>query len=120
MCQKPIEQTLYSEEQAKNDYNARLGYGTDQGRWLVEQVAADGANTAGRRPSRNSSRVFHDVNDAESMAPPPVASSASGKSVDDEGIKEFNLELFVRRYAMQITAVVAGSLVLVGILYALS
>ena len=28
--------TLYSEERAKGDYNARLGYGTDQGRWLEE------------------------------------------------------------------------------------
>jgi hypothetical protein len=29
---------LYTEETARGDYNARLGYGTDQGRWLVEQV----------------------------------------------------------------------------------
>ena len=29
---------LYTEERARGDYNARLGYGTDQGRWLVEQV----------------------------------------------------------------------------------
>ena len=29
---------LYTEERARGDYNARLGYGTDQGRWLLEQV----------------------------------------------------------------------------------
>eukprot|EP00966_Prymnesium_polylepis_P094934 2198349-Prymnesium_polylepis.1 len=33
------------------DYNARLGYGTDQGRWLMEQVSAkqDGEGGAKRR-----------------------------------------------------------------------
>ena len=40
MCKVKKEEPpcLYTEETARGDYNARLGYGTDQGRWLVEQV----------------------------------------------------------------------------------
>ena len=56
------------------DYNARLGYGTDQGRWLVDQVGGKEADVV-RRVSRVPSRVFHDSND---MAPaPPMHRPAS-------------------------------------------
>ena len=63
MCKE----AMYSEAKAKEDYNARLGYGTDQGRWLVDQLGGKETEVV-RRPSRQPSRVFHDAND---MTPPP-------------------------------------------------
>ena len=50
------------------DYNARLGYGTDQGRWLVDQVGGKETEVV-RRPSRQPSRAFHDPNDMAPAAP---------------------------------------------------
>eukprot|EP00320_Phaeocystis_rex_P015076 CAMPEP_0119078566 /NCGR_PEP_ID=MMETSP1178-20130426/101625_1 /TAXON_ID=33656 /ORGANISM="unid sp, Strain CCMP2000" /LENGTH=192 /DNA_ID=CAMNT_0007061019 /DNA_START=60 /DNA_END=639 /DNA_ORIENTATION=+ len=75
MCKR----AMYSEAQAKEDYNARLGYGTDQGRWLVDQVGGKETEVV-RRPARQPSRVFHDANDM-APAPPmhqPVPTEPSG------------------------------------------
>ena len=108
MCQ--TESTLYSEEQAKSDYNARLGYGTDAGRWLMEQVGEkDGA---GKRPSRQPSRVFHDI-DAEE---PPVATISSEGAKDDSKPMPSDLQRFMRRYTVEVVAVAGVSLVLIGLL----
>ena len=109
MCQ--TDNTLYSEEQAKSDYNARLGYGTDQGRWLVQQVGDK--ESAGRRPSRVPSRVFHDI-DAEEA--PPVATSSSEGAKDDSKPMPSELQRFVRRYTVEVMAVAGVTLVLVGLL----
>ena len=65
------------EKEDPPDYNARLGYGTDQGRWLVEQVGARDGVEVVRRPSRQPSRVFHDPNE---MEPPPPQREAAPKS----------------------------------------
>ena len=45
---------LYTEERARGDYNARLGYGTDQGRWLGQQLsgAPAAANPFRRQPQQ--------------------------------------------------------------------
>lgn len=44
------------------DYNERLAYGTDQGRWLMEQVNnGNGGDAAKRRHARTPSRVFEDI-----------------------------------------------------------
>ena len=54
----------------------RLGYGTDQGRWLMQQVQAkDGA------PKRRSTRPQYAFHDESSLAaiPPSAASSAPSK-----------------------------------------
>ena len=40
-------------------YRERLAHGTDQGKWLLEQVKTDSA--AKRRGARPAARVFHDV-----------------------------------------------------------
>lgn len=109
MCQ--ADTTLYSEEQAKSDYNARLGYGTDQGRWLVQQVGEK--ESTGRRPSRQPSRVFHDI-DAEE--PPRIAASGSEGAKDDSKPMPSELQRFMRRYTVEVTAVAGVSLVLIGLL----
>jgi len=47
------------------DYNARLGYGTDQGRWLVQQVAPTGGDAPKRRAmARTPQRVYHEIGDS--------------------------------------------------------
>lgn len=40
------------------DYRERLAYGTDQGKWLMQQVASDATAKQKRRPA---ARVFHEV-----------------------------------------------------------
>ena len=60
------------------DYRERLAYGTDQGRWLQEQVNAGGKNT--HRRTNSGSRAFHDL---DSMHPDPAhtAQAAAALSV---------------------------------------
>eukprot|EP00965_Chrysotila_dentata_P230150 6197605-Pleurochrysis_carterae.AAC.2 len=64
----------------------RLAFGTDQGRWLLEQVANKGTGVAKRRSGRPH-HVFHDVHSAsEDMG---VKSSAStGKQEATEESEE--------------------------------
>ena len=53
-------------------YNERLAYGTDQGRWLVEQVGSRAdAEGAAKRRGRPVARVYHDdeVDVPEAKAP---------------------------------------------------
>jgi hypothetical protein len=42
----------------------RLAYGTDQGRWLAQQVAASGAEGGPKRRARPPQRVYHALDDA--------------------------------------------------------
>jgi len=60
------------------DYRERLAYGTDQGRWLQQQVdAADGGTK--RRSRAPSQRVFHEIEDVSLEPrehPKPQASTA--------------------------------------------
>lgn len=59
---------------ATPDYNSRLAYGTDQGRWLNEQVACKG--DAKRRAARPQ-RAFHDISTAPSFGEAPAAAPPS-------------------------------------------
>jgi hypothetical protein len=72
-----------TEEKAELDgsvpgYRERLAYGTDQGRWLVEEVGsrADAEGTAKRR-SRPVVRAYHD------LAEEPIAAAALRTSVEE-------------------------------------
>ena len=106
MCeQEPEKETLYSEEQAKGDYNARLGYGTDQGRWLVKELG-DKESQAARRPSRQPSRVFHDIDEA------PVE-TVSGKGESKE--KPDAMTRFMQGPG-PFVAMAAGVVILVGLI----
>ena len=54
---------------ATPDYRERLAYGTDQGRWLMEQVGTQGV---GERPKRRGpkipARAYHETQGAEAPA----------------------------------------------------
>ena len=69
-----------SSEGAIPDYNARLGYGTDQGRWLMEQVSTKEEGTAKRRG--RPARVFHEV--GEGTAAPTAAGAVMDRG-DEAG-----------------------------------
>ena len=60
------------------DYNERLGYGTDQGRWLMEQVSAkqDSEGLAKRRG--RPVRAYHDIAEANET---PTAGGVLGAGV---------------------------------------
>ena len=62
------------------DYKERLAYGTDQGRWLLEQV---GPRDATRRVRQTPQRAFHSLSDGheaelEPRKPSRPASSTGG------------------------------------------
>lgn len=97
------------------DYNERLGYGTDQGRWLMEQVntkdGGDGAQQR-RKAARAPQRVFHDV----SLGPPEASSADSAK--DD--VKNGSLSTTTRRSQKQnalYAAIAFAALLLVYLLF---
>ena len=96
------------------DYNERLGYGTDQGRWLMEQVNTkdgDGAQQR-RKAARAPQRVFHDV----SLGPPATESADSAK--DD--VKNGSLSTTTRRSQKQnalYAAIAFAALLLVYLLF---
>ena len=53
------------------DYNERLGYGTDQGRWLVQQVGTRGSGADGaKRRSTRPPRAFHEMDESSMMNVP--------------------------------------------------
>mmetsp|Transcript_35852 Transcript_35852/g.83712 ORF Transcript_35852/g.83712 Transcript_35852/m.83712 type:complete len:97 (+) Transcript_35852:33-323(+) len=82
-------------------YNERLAYGTDQGRWLAEQV--DMAEcSAKQRPSRSSrpQRVYHELEQADEP-PRPLRRPAKR---DDNGAGW--LFLFVALVAVLVVVVV--------------
>ena len=49
------------------DYNERLAYGTDQGRWLAEQVQGSSRHGTHRR-TNSGSRAFHDLDQLQPFA----------------------------------------------------
>ena len=61
MCRAP---ELDARQQALGDeeYRKRLAYGTDQGRWLMEQVQNDAAK---QRKNKPPVRAFHDMNEVD-------------------------------------------------------
>ena len=61
MCRAP---ELDARQQALGDeeYRKRLAYGTDQGRWLMEQVHNDAAK---QRKNKPAARAFHNMNDVD-------------------------------------------------------
>ena len=69
-------------------YRERLAHGTDQGRWLMEQVDTDAAANR-RRSARPAQRVYHDVEQllpSEAKCkkqPDSLAARQGGWSLDD-------------------------------------
>ena len=53
----------------------RLGYGTDQGRWLMQQVEATADGAPKRRPKTRPQHAFHD--ESSLSAVPPAATTAA-------------------------------------------
>ena len=63
------------------DYNARLGYGTDQGRWLQQQVSDSGGGRRRERTRGSPARVYHELDAQPSNGHhEPAAADPSGKS----------------------------------------
>ena len=60
------------------DYNSRLAFGTDQGRWLAQQVGESG------RPHRRTASGGHVFHDLDSISPDPaqMASQQNPLAVD--------------------------------------
>lgn len=60
------------------DYNTRLAFGTDQGRWLAQQVGESG------RPHRRTASGGHVFHDLDSISPDPaqMASQQNPLAVD--------------------------------------
>mmetsp|Transcript_36605 Transcript_36605/g.96638 ORF Transcript_36605/g.96638 Transcript_36605/m.96638 type:complete len:111 (-) Transcript_36605:403-735(-) len=59
------------------DYNERLAFGTDQGRWLQAQVGSEGPSKAHRR-TNSGGRVFHDL---DSLQPDPSHSAQQAQAL---------------------------------------
>ena len=45
------------------DYRERLAYGTDQGRWLLEEMARPATGDAKRRQRPTAQRCYHELDD---------------------------------------------------------
>ena len=63
-------------------YRERLAHGTDQGKWLLEQVNTDAA--AKRRAARPAARAFHDMDQLPNLS----EETSKGKQTDSLAVRQ--------------------------------
>ena len=89
MCNSEQESTTPAATPAKvdvPDYNERLAYGTDQGRWLMEQVQSTPDGAAKRRAATRPQRAFHDEDSLSTDSSTPAAVPSDALSVKQGGL----------------------------------
>ena len=72
-CGGRMAESALLDENSIPDYNERLAFGTDQGRWLQQQVSQQGIDASGpKRRTVRPQHVFHSLEETATSSEAPV------------------------------------------------